>query len=320
MPNPEILIVGGMMPLVRDSLADSFATHDLPADDEAEILLNTVGDKIRGMASSPARRIDSELIDRLPELEIIANYGVGFDNVDVAHAAARNIIVTNTPDVLTEEVADSAIGLTIMTVRELSAAERWLRAGNWKKHYPLTRGTLRGKRMGIFGLGRIGRAIAQRAQAMGMEVCYHNRTRVRDVPYPYISSLRELATHCDILMCAAPGGEATRGLINAEIFQALGPEGTFINIGRGSTVDEAALVTALQDRTIMAAGLDVFENEPHVPPELLSMDHVVLLPHVASASVHTRNAMAQLLVDNLTNWFVNGSPLTPIAETPWTAA
>ena len=317
MPKPEILITGSLMPLVHEQLSEAYTTHSLPAGDGADDVLNAVADEIRGIAGSPARGIGANLMDRLPRLEIIANYGVGYDNIDVPHAAARNIIVTNTPDVLSEEVADAAIGLMIMTARELSAAERWLRAGKWKKGYPLTRGTLRGKRLGIFGLGRIGRAIALRAQAMGMEICYHNRTRVRDVPYPYCSSLRELASHCDVLLCAAPGGEATRGLINADILQALGTEGIFINIGRGTTVDEPALVAALQDRTIMAAGLDVFENEPHVPQELMDMDHVVLLPHIASASVHTRNAMAQLLVDNLIGWFENGAPLTPVAETPW---
>lgn len=317
MQKPEILIAGHLMPAAFEKLKRAFTVHEAYDADGLDTVIQASGARIRGVASSPFRSVNRDLILRLPNLEIIANFGVGYDNIDAPLAAANNVIVTNTPDVLTDEVADTAIGLMIMTARELSVAERWLRAGNWQKSYPLTRGTLRGKRLGIFGLGRIGRAIAHRAQAMGMEVCYHNRSRVRDVSYPYISSLRELAAHCDVLLCAASGGEATRGLIDADIFEALGPDGMFINIGRGSTVDETALIAALKEGTIMSAGLDVFEDEPHVPAELLAMDHVVLLPHVASASQHTRDAMAQLQVDNLTGWFENGAPVTPVAETPW---
>ncbi|MEX3008508.1 2-hydroxyacid dehydrogenase [Hoeflea sp. TYP-13] len=317
MSKPEILVTDRFIPVVLDGLNSAFVTHELWKADDPEAVLSSVAGNIRGIAAGHTIPFNADFIDRFPNLEIIANFGVGYDNIDAAYAATRNILVTNTPDVLTEEVADTAIGLMIMTARELSASERWLRAGNWNGPYPLTRGTLRGKKLGIFGLGRIGKAIARRAEAMLMEVSYHNRNPLADVDYRYFATLTELAAHCDVLLCAAPGGPATRHIINTDIFKALGPEGMFINIGRGSTVDETALIEALQNETIMTAGLDVFEFEPKVPQALIDMDHVVLLPHVASASQHTRDAMGQLQVDNLTHWFKNGAPITPVAETPW---
>ena len=312
----DILIAGSLSSSAEDVCSKTFICHRVHTSD-LDGLTTDVADKIRAIAVSPPVAIHADFMEKLPNLEIIANFGVGYDNIDAAQAARRNIIVTNTPDVLTEEVADVAVGLMIMTARELSAAERWLRAGNWRGSFPLSRGTLRSKRLGIFGLGRIGLAVARRAEAMNMEVCYHNRNRVKDVRYPYCASLRELASHCDILLCVAPGGDATRHVIDSGILRALGPDGIFINVGRGSTVDETALIEALQDGTIMSAGLDVFANEPHVPEALLKMDNVVLLPHVASASHFTRNEMARLQVDNLLSWFRDGTPLTPVAETPW---
>ncbi|MCY6381135.1 2-hydroxyacid dehydrogenase [Hoeflea prorocentri] len=317
MNDADILIAGSFSQSAEEMFSKSFVCHRLLQDADIQSLPVGVAEKIRAIAAAPNASVHSNLIKKLPGLEIIANFGVGYDNIDVSYAARHKIIVTNTPDVLTEEVADVAIGLMIMTARELSAAERWLRDGNWNGSYPLTRGTLRSKRLGIFGLGRIGLAIAKRAEAMNMEICYHNRNRVRDVRYPYCASLRELASHCDILLCAAPGGDATRRAIGSEIFEALGPDGILINIGRGSTVDETALIKALKDGTIMSAGLDVFHDEPHVPEDLLTMDNVVLLPHVASASQFTRNAMGKLQVDNLVSWFRDGLPLTPVPETPW---
>ncbi|MEM6462174.1 MAG: 2-hydroxyacid dehydrogenase [Pseudomonadota bacterium] len=317
MLKPEILVTDRFIPLVLDGLRTAFTTHNLWEAQDIETFLQSVSERIRGVACGHTIPFDRSLIDRFPQVEIIANFGVGYDNIDAAYAATKNIVVTNTPDVLTEEVADTAIGLMIMAARELSAAERWLRAGNWSKPYPLSRGTLRGKRLGVFGLGRIGRAIARRAEAMQMEIGYFNRNPVAEVSYRYFPTLAELARGSDVLMCAAPGGEDTRHIINAGIFSALGPDGIFVNIGRGSTVDEAALIEALKNRTIMSAGLDVFEFEPNVPAELIALDHVVLLPHVGSASRHTRNAMGQLQVDNLRQWFDKGEPITPVAETPW---
>jgi lactate dehydrogenase-like 2-hydroxyacid dehydrogenase len=261
--------------------------------------------------------IEPAFIDSLPKLEIIANFGVGYDAVDARHAAKRGVMVTNTPDVLTEEVADTALGLLLNTLRELGPAENWLRAGNWvlKGAYPLTRGTLRGRSVGIVGLGRIGQAIARRLEGFGVSIAYHNRNPVAGTAYAYHPTLLGLATAVDTLISVAPGGAATAKMFDADVFAALGRDGVFINIGRGSTVDEEALAMALREGRIFAAGLDVFADEPHVPQALLDAPNATLFPHVGSASVHTRNAMADLVVDNLIGWFRDRAPLTPVAET-----
>ncbi|WP_274425931.1 2-hydroxyacid dehydrogenase [Chelativorans sp. YIM 93263] len=280
-----------------------------------ENLTDEMKRSVVGIASSSV--IDANFIDALPNLQIIANFGVGYDAVDAAHAASRGIMVTNTPDVLTEEVADTAIGLLINTVRELPKAENYLREGRWKGEgaYPLTRASLRGRSVGIFGMGRIGLAIARRIEAFGLPVSYYNRRKRDDVAYEYQSSLLSLAEAVDTLICVAPGGAATEKAVNGEVLNALGPNGIFINVGRGTAVDEDALAAALRDGTILAAGLDVFADEPNVPAALLACENTCLLPHVASASVHTRQAMADLVVDNLISWFSNGKPLTPVPET-----
>ena len=271
--------------------------------------------KVRGVAAMTV--IDAAFIDALPNLEIIANFGVGYDAVDAAHAAARNVMVTNTPDVLTEEVADTAVGLLINTVRELPKAEAWLRAGRWVTDgaYPLSRATLRGRSVGIFGMGRIGLAIARRLEAFGLPISYHNRRKAEGVDHAYHDTLVGLARAVDTLISVAPGGAATDKAVNAEVLAALGANGVFVNIGRGSTVDQAALAAALRGGTILAAGLDVFDDEPRVPDDLLSLGNACLLPHVGSASVHTRQAMADLVGDNLIGWFDEGKALTPVGET-----
>lgn len=276
--------------------------------------------RIRGIAAMT--RIDAAFIDALPNLAIIANFGVGYDAVDAAHAARRGVMVTNTPDVLTEEVADTALGLLLNTVRELPKAERWLREGKWKSAggYPFTRGTLRGRRAGIFGMGRIGLAIARRLEAFGLPIAYHNRSRVEGVDYAYRPTLLDLARDVDTLISVAPGGAATEKAVDAQVLAALGPDGVFVNIGRGSTVDEDALAAALANGTILAAGLDVFADEPNVPEALLRAENACLLPHVGSASQHTRRAMADLLADNLESWFAGKGALTPVAETHDVAA
>jgi lactate dehydrogenase-like 2-hydroxyacid dehydrogenase len=270
---------------------------------------------VRGIASFGG--ISAALMDVLPSLEIIANFGVGYDSVDVRHAAQRGIMVTNTPDVLTEEVADTTIGLLINTIRELPRAETWLRDGSWVRdgNYRLSTLTLRGRRVGIFGMGRIGRAVARRLEAFGLPIAYHNRRQVDGLSYEYHRTLKGLAEAVDTLISVAPGGASTEKAVNAEILSALGPDGVFVNIGRGSTVDEAALAAALANGTIAAAGLDVFADEPNVPPALLAAPNTSLLPHVGSASEHTRRAMADLCVDNLVTWFSERRPLTPVPET-----
>lgn len=292
----------------------TFRTIRIEKADPALITAETARD-IRGIAAMT--RIDAAFIDALPNLEIIASFGVGYDQVDAAYAGKKGVMVTNTPDVLTEEVADTALGLLINTLRELPKAEAWLREGRWVKEgaYPLTRSTLRGRHAGIFGLGRIGLAIARRLEALGMTISYHNRRPVPDVAYAYYPTLVGLAAAVDTLISVAPGGAATDKAVNEEVLKALGPDGVFVNIGRGTTVDEPALIRALADGTIRAAGLDVFTDEPRVPQALIDLPNACLLPHVGSASVHTRQAMADLVVDNLTTWFGDGKALTPVIET-----
>lgn len=320
MKSIQILTPASMMPLVADQLAETFTLLKLPAPGpEREKALDAWAADVRGIAVAGHLACDAKMLARFPKLEIVANFGVGYDSVDAKWAGQNGIIVTNTPDVLTDEVADTCLGLLLMTVRELPQSERWLRAGKWTGQgpYPLTHNTLRGKKIGIFGLGRIGKAIAKRLEGFGVSIAYHNRSQAKDVPYTYHDTLVGLAHAVDILISVAPGGPDTYHLINKDVFKALGPQGTFINIGRGSAVDEPALIQALQDGTIYAAGLDVFENEPHVPDAFLPLERAVLLPHVGSASHHTRNLMGQLVVDNLRSWFAGKGPVTPVAETPY---
>lgn len=317
---PRVLLLAPAPAVIEEGLAAAFDVAKLHEAQDRDAALAQIGAEIRGLASTGHVRIDGALMDRLPKLEIVASYGVGYDHVDAAEAGRRGVIVTNTPDVLNEEVADTALGLLIATIRQLPQADRYLRAGQWlKKPFPLT-ATLRGRRMGIVGLGRIGKAIARRAEAFGLEVVYHGRSRQAGAPYLYFPSLLDMAKDVDILMVITPGGAGTRHLIDAAVLDALGPEGVLINVARGSVVDEQALIAALRDGRILSAGLDVFENEPEVPAELIAMEHVVLLPHVGSASVACRRAMGQLVVDNLTGWFAGRGPLTPTPETPWPRA
>ncbi len=309
-----ILVPGKLHPHAVERINGRFRLVRIDRADPA-LLDDAMKKEVRGVASMTA--IDAGFIDALPNLEIIANFGVGYDAVDAAHAGKKDVMVTNTPDVLTEEVADTALGLLLCTVRELGRAENYLRAGKWRSDgpYPLTKGSLRGRSVGIFGMGRIGRAIARRIEAFGLSVSYHNRRQVHGEDYTYHPSLVSLAEAVDTLISVAPGGEATEKAVNAEVLKALGPNGVFVNIGRGSTVDEVALAEALADGTILAAGLDVFADEPNVPQALLACENATLLPHVGSASIATRQAMADLVVDNLIAWFEEGTPVTPVWET-----
>ncbi|MBP2237416.1 lactate dehydrogenase-like 2-hydroxyacid dehydrogenase [Sinorhizobium kostiense] len=315
MSRPRILVPGKVNPSILERLPEMFETVLIERADPALVTADMAD--VAGIAVSG--RLPSELMDRFPQLEIIANFGVGYDGVDVDRAAARGIVVTNTPDVLNEEVADTAIGLLINTVRLLPQAEQWLRQGQWARdgNFQLSPLSLRGRKVGLYGLGRIGLAIARRIEAFGLPIAYHTRTRREDLAFPYYPSLVSLAEAVDTLIVIVPGTPSTAKAVNAEVLSALGPKGVVINVGRGSTVDEGALVAALQNGTIAGAGLDVFENEPHVPEALIALPNVSLLPHVASASVVTRGAMADLVVDNLKAWFTHGRALTPVAETPF---
>ncbi len=314
----DILMPAKGMALIEDEIGARFPLHRLWLEPKPDVWLAEWAPRLRAIAMTGAHApVDEAYMRKFPNLEIIASFGVGYDNIEAKAAARLGIIVTNTPDVLTEEVADTALGLMIMTVRRLPQAERHLRAGLWAKGgYPLSP-SLRGRTVGILGLGRIGKAIAKRVSAFGLDVVYYGRNPQGDVSHRYYPSLIEMAKAADILIVVAPGGPTTRGIINAEVLQALGPEGVLINIARGSLVDEKALIEALRTGQILAAGLDVFDNEPNVPKELIALDNAVLLPHVGSASVKTRRAMAECVVQNVFAWADGKAPLTPVPETPW---
>jgi lactate dehydrogenase-like 2-hydroxyacid dehydrogenase len=321
MTKTDILMPVSMLASTVEAIDEAFVLHRLWEHPDREAYLREIGSRIRGIATSTmGGRMDSAFLDHVPNVEIISSFGVGYDNVDVTEAARRGIVVTNTPDVLNDEVADLTIGLLLATLRRIPQADRYLRAGRWlDAPFPLS-ATLRVRKVGIIGLGRIGKAIARRLEGFDVEIAYHGRSKQEGVAYSYYPSLAEMAEASDVLIAITPGGAATRHLINAEILKALGPKGVLINVARGSVVDEQALIEALKSGAILAAGLDVFADEPRVPQELIEMDQVVLLPHIASASVHTRKAMGQLVVDNLTSWFAGKGPLTPVPETPHSKA
>lgn len=320
MKDVDILMLSPMAPVVMEGIDHHFTLLKAWGRPDPEGFIREVASTVKGLAPGGHGKVDGALFDKLPNLQIVSSFGVGYDTIDAAEAGRRGILVTNTPDVLTDEVADLALGLLLATVRHIPQVDRYLRAGKWlEKPYPLT-STLRGRKIGILGLGRIGRAVAKRLEGFGVEIAYHGRSKQAGVPYPYYDSLVGLARVVHVLVCVAPGGQETNGIVNREVLEALGPDGILINVGRGSVVDEPALVAALKDGTILSAGLDVFADEPRVPAELIAMDHVVLLPHVGSASVETRRAMGQLVVDNLVSFFAGKGPITPVAETPWTGS
>lgn len=313
----DILLLKPMQDSVMDALGAAFTLHRADTAVDQGAFFDAIGPRIRGMAVGAQTLVDQPLMDRLPNLEIVAGFGVGYDTIDADGAWARGVVVTNTPDVLTDEVADLALGLLLATIRQIPQADRYLRAGRWpERPYPLT-ATLRGRSVGILGLGRIGLAIARRLEGFCVAIGYHGRRERTDVAYAYHPSLLEMARAVDVLIVAAPGGAATSGIVDAGILAALGPDGIVVNVARGSVVDEVALIAALQAGTILGAGLDVFAQEPHVPDALTALDQVVLLPHVGSGSLHTRDAMGQVVVDNLLSWFSGKGPLTPVPETPW---
>jgi len=318
MSRTDILMTAPMMPIVIETLDKAVTLHRLWEQTDKEAFLKEFGPRIRGVATSTLfGRVDAGLLDRLPNVEIISSFGVGYDNVDAVEAAKRNIVVTNTPGVLDDEVADLTLGLLLATLRKIPQADRYLRDGKWlKASFPLS-ATLRERKVGIVGLGRIGKAIAKRLSGFDVSLAYHGRTQQDDVAYSYYPTVTGLAEASDVLIVITPGGASTRHLIDAEVLKALGPTGVLINVARGTVVDEQALIDALKSGTILSAGLDVYEDEPRVPQELIDLEHVVLLPHIASASIHTRNAMGKLVADNLIAWFDGKDPLTPVAETPW---
>lgn len=312
----DVLMPAPMAPDVIEAIERDFTLHRLWEQPDPDRYLAAVAPRIRGMAvGGAAGRIDEHWFDRLPALEIVAHFGVGYETIDAAAAAARGIVVTNTPGVLDEEVADLTIGLMLATLRRLPQADRFVRAGDWRQGpFPLSP-SLRGRRVGILGLGAIGKAVARRLGGFDVAIAYHGRSRQPEVAYAYHDSPAALAAASDVLIAIVPGGAGTRHLVDAQVLDALGPDGVFINVARGSVVDQDALVAALGERRILAAGLDVYADEPNVPEALVAMEQVVLLPHLGSASERTRAAMGKLVVDNLTSWFTTGRALTPVAET-----
>jgi lactate dehydrogenase-like 2-hydroxyacid dehydrogenase len=309
---PEIIAAARIYAPTQKRLDQEFTCHKLHEAADRTAFLKQHAASVRALATFGAGGADGALMDALPKLEIISNFGVGVDAIDLAAAKKRNIIVTNTPDVLNNCVADTAMALTVNAMRKFPQAEVYLRAGHWaaKGGYPLST-SLGGKTMGILGLGRIGEAIAQRAQAFGMKIRYHNRNK-KDVAYPYEADPVALAKNSDVLMIVTPGGAATDKLVNAKVLDALGPVGYMVNIARGSGVDEAVLLKYLQEKKIAGAGLDVFADEPRVPAAFFTLDNAVLFPHVGSATTETRTAMGNLQVDNLMAHFAGKPVLTRV--------
>jgi lactate dehydrogenase-like 2-hydroxyacid dehydrogenase len=321
MAKSALLMTGEMMPLIMQGCDARFEVHRYWEAADRDALLKRVGPQIEAICTGTFTGVktDEAMMAACPNLKIVANFGVGYDSVDVAAAARRGVIVTNTPEVLTEEVADTALGLLLGTARELGRAEKWLRDGRWAADgdYRLTPASLRDRSVGIAGLGRIGKAIARRVEAFGVPVSYYGRSQQAGVGYRHYSDVAALARDVDTLIVVTPGGPDTHNLIDAAVLNALGPRGILINISRGSVVDEAALIEALKNRTILAAGLDVFQGEPRINPAFLQLDNATLLPHVGSASQYTRNAMGQLVMDNLVAFAEGKPPKTPVAETPF---
>ena len=317
---PEVVLLGPLKPVIVRGL-DAVCRVYKAAEAKDHDAFIAEHAQVRAIAcSDTAYKIPGDLMARFPKLQIVASFGVGYDHMDAKWAAAHNVILTNTAGVLTEEVADTALGLLLCTVREFPQAERYLRAGKWlEKGYPLTKATLRNRTVGMVGMGAIGQAIARRLDAMKVPVVYHTRKKLSDLPYRHYANLLDLARDVDTLIAIVPGGAATANMINSQVLDALGPNGILINMARGSVVDEPALIKALEEKRIYAAGLDVYVKEPEVPAELMAMDNVVLFPHLGSASVHTRDKMDQLVVDNIAAWAAGKPPLTPVPETPFTS-
>ena len=309
---PEILCVLPLMPSVMTVLEERYTLHKLWQAEDRGALLADIGASIRGIATDGHAGASAELMAALPNLEIVGCYGVGVDAIDLGHARQRGVVVTNTPGVLTDDVADMALALLLDVCRGISAGDRYVRGGRWPEGpMPLTR-SLTGKRVGILGLGRIGMATARRAEAFGCAIAYHGPREKPEAPYPYVADLAAMARESDFLVVACPGGPATAGIVDRAVLDALGPEGGVVNISRGSVIDEPALVAALQDGRLGSAALDVFAAEPNVPQPLLAMDNVVLQPHMGSGTVETRAAMGQLVLDNLAAHFDGRPVLTPV--------
>lgn len=308
----DLLLVAQLPPFLLEALEKDYILHDFLNAADPEKLLSEVGPRIRGILAGGTKGPNANLINRLENLEIITSFSVGFDATDVVAAQARGVIVTHTPEVLTGDVADLAMTFILMSSRRIGESERFLREGTWLKQRMGLGTTIRGKQLGILGLGRIGMAVARRAEVFGLNINFYDTKPMGDLTYRSYPSLIELATASDILLVTCEGGDATRDLVNGPVLDALGPKGILVNTARGSIVDQPALVKALQENRIAGAALDVFNAEPNVPEELIAMENVILTPHIASSTHETRRAMADLVLDNLKAHFSGKAPITPV--------
>lgn len=309
---PDVLAIGSFPQATMAEMDERFAVHHHALHPDPDALAPALAARVRAIATEANRGASRKLIEKLPKLEVISCFGVGIDAIDLAAARERMIPVTITPDILTDDVADLAIGLMLASARQILVADRFVREGFWARG-PISFGRRVGhKTMGVLGLGRIGRAIADRGAALRMRVLYQGPRPKADAPYEFVADPVELARQSNFLMVACKGGPATRHLVSAAVIEALGPTGTLVNIARGSVVDEAALIAALVDARLGFAALDVFANEPTVPPELLAMPNVIVQPHHGSATVETRTVMGQLMIDNISARLAGKAPLTPV--------
>lgn len=313
MTKPTILAFMPLLPDQMDRMDDHFNVVKLYKEQNPENVLQAVKDDVKGIVAMMNNAVRENLITALPNLEIISLFSVGYDNVDLATAKEKGVIVTNTPDLVTDDTADTALALLLGVSRRIVEMDAFVRVGRWQNAVKVPLGnSLTGKKAGIVGLGRIGQAIARRLSAFDMHISYHGRTEKPDFAYQYYDNLTAMAADVDYLILSCPGGAETHHLINRDVLEALGEKGFLVNVARGSVVDENALVEALHNKVIAGAALDVYENEPDVPQELKSMDNVVLLPHIGTATIETRSAMGELVVDNLLAHFDGKPVLTPV--------
>ncbi len=311
---PDLFVIGGITEEMRSRLAGKFTIHMAEDMDDPEAWLDANGAGVAHVATNGHDGVKPAYMERLPNLRMISCYGVGYDAIDTGLCNDRGIILTHTPNVLNAEVASTALMLMLMCYRNALADEAHARSGAWERdgNAPLSR-SADNRTVGILGMGRIGHEIARKLSVLDPTILYHTRSP-KDVPFEYVNNLKDMAAKADVLICITPGGAATNKLVNAEVLEALGPEGLLINVSRGSVVDEAALIEALQSGKLGMAGLDVFEAEPHIPDALKAMSNVVLLPHVGSATVETRAAMGALVVDNLLTHLADGTVISPVPE------
>lgn len=312
MPKHEILLMRSIIDRAQQQLEDTYVVHRYDTAPDRDALIRAIAPRLTAIATRGDYPLPGALMERLPHVKVIASSGTGYDGIDVAAARRLGIAVTNSPSAAAECVADAAFSLLLSTMRRTAMLDRMVRAGKWMPDPPIFGDKVWGERVGILGLGAIGKAIARRAEGFAMDIAYHARNRRHDVPYRYCDDPVTLARDVKILVVAVTGGAATRGLVSRDVIDALGPAGYLVNVSRGSVVDEAYLVEALAQGRLAGAGLDVFADEPRVPPALLALDNVVLTPHAASSTLATREAMGQFVVDNLAAFFAGRPLLSPI--------